>query len=102
MEGQFNNWDLISYPGLVAVVIALVGGLKKLWPAFVKGKEAHLALILSLGIGVAAKLTIPNAFANVQWVVFLISLLFVTMAAGAAHDRLVNPLLANKKNPTQK
>ncbi len=59
-------------------------------------------VITSFALGIASKLTIPNAFTNVHWLTFIISLFGVAIGAMAAHDRLVNPLLANKKSPTQK
>lgn len=99
MDNQLTQWDLVSYPGLIVAVVAIVGGLKKLYRSWVDGKEPLLALMFSFVLGVGAKLTIPKAFEGVHWLVFLVTLFFVAIAAGSVHDRIVNPILANKASP---
>jgi hypothetical protein len=93
MEGNFTQWDLITYPGLMAAVIAVVGGLKHFFPIWIEGKEPQLGLALSYVLGIAAKLSIPGAFAKVHWIVFLVSLLFVAIGAKLGHDHLLNEVI---------
>jgi len=92
MDG-FTQWDLVTYPGLMAAVVAIIGALKKLFPAWMDGKEPYLGLSLSYILGIAARLTIPGAFSKVHWVVFLVSLLFVAVGAKLGHDHLLNEVI---------
>jgi hypothetical protein len=101
MDGTFTQWDLVTYPGLVAAVIAIVGGLKKLFEKWVTGKEPYLGLILSYVLGIAAKLTIPGAFVKVHWLVFLVSLLGVAVGAKLGHDYFVNQIVKGKSPDQQ-
>jgi len=96
---MIGQWDLVSYPGLIAAVVALIGVTKKLWKPWVKGKEPMLAVALSYVLGISSKLTIPKAFQGIYWVPFLVTLVFVAMAAMSAHDRIVNQVLAGKPAP---
>jgi hypothetical protein len=98
----FTQWDLASYPGLIAAVVAIIGVLKKLFPGWISGKEPHLGLGLSFMLGIAAKLFIPVAFKDVHWIVFLITLLFVAAGAKIGHDYFVNQLIAGKPSPDEK
>jgi hypothetical protein len=97
---SFTQWDMVTYPGLMAAVIAVVGGLKKLFPTWIDGKEPHLGLALSYILGISTKLFIPMAFAKVNWIVFLVSLLFVAVGAKLGHDHFVNEIVKN--NPVEK
>lgn len=101
MEGNFTQWDLVTYPGLIACVIAIVGALKKLFPNWIEGKEPYLGLGLSYILGIAAKLTIPGAYAKVHWLVFLVTLLFVAVGAKLGHDYFVNQILKGKSPDQQ-
>ena len=92
MDG-FTQWDLVTYPGLMAAVVAIVGALKKLFPAWTGGKEPYLGLSFSYVLGIATKLSVPGAFAKVHWVVFLVSLLFVAVGAKLGHDHLLNEVI---------
>lgn len=98
---NFTQWDLVTYPGLMAAVIAIVGALKKLFPKWVEGKEAYLGLSMSYILGIAAKFSIPGAFAKVHWVVFLVSLLFVALGAKLGHDHFLNEIIKGQ-HPDQK
>jgi len=93
---NFTQWDLVTYPGLMAAVVAVVGGLKKLFPGWIEGKEPHLGLALSYLLGVSTKLFVPGAFAKIHWIVFLVSLLFVAVGAKLGHDHLLNEVIKNK------
>lgn len=98
---SFSQWDLVTYPGLMFCVVAIIGGLKKLFPAWINGKEAYLGLFLSYVLGIAAKLTIPNAFMKVHWVVFLVSLLFVAVGAKLGHDHFLNEIIKGQSPDKQ-
>lgn len=100
MDG-FTQWDLVTYPGLMAAVVAIVGAIKKLFPAWTDGKEPYLGLSLSYVLGVATRLTIPGAFSKIHWVVFLVSLLFVAVGAKLGHDHLLNEVIKGQ-NPEKK
>lgn len=93
---NFTQWDLVTYPGLMAAVVALIGALKKLFPNWINGKEPVLGLSFSYVLGIAARLTIPGAFAKVHWVVFLVSLMVVAAGAKWGHDAIINQLIKNK------
>lgn len=98
---SFTQWDLVTYPGLMAAVVAIVGALKKLFPDWTENKEAYLGLSLSYALGIAAKFTIPGAFTKVHWVVFLVSLLFVALGAKLGHDHFLNEIIKGH-NPDKK
>jgi hypothetical protein len=100
MDG-FTQWDLVTYPGLMAAVVAVVGALKKLFPAWTDGKEPYLGLSLSYVLGVTTKLTVPGAFEKIHWLVFLVSLLFVAVGAKLGHDHLLNEVIKGQ-NPEKK
>lgn len=99
---NFSQWDLATYFGLAAAVVAAVGALKKLFPSWIEGKEAHLGLALSYVLGIATKLTIPGAYEKVHWVPFLLSLLLVAGGAKFGHDYVVNKIIANKPSPDER
>ena len=65
MEEAFTGMNLASYGGLIAAVIAVTGGIKKLFPTWIGDKIVHVVVLASYALGVTAKLTIPDAFANV-------------------------------------
>lgn len=98
---SFTQWDLVTYPGLMFCVVAIVGALKKLFPAWIDGKEPYLGLLLSYVLGIAAKLSIPNAFTKVHWVVFLVTLLFVAVGAKLGHDHILNEIIKGQSPDKQ-
>jgi len=93
--------DLASYCGLAAAVVALVEVLKLLWKSWVSGKELILSLGLTLVIGPVTKLTVPHAYENVPWVIFLVSLVVLQVPLNKIlHDSTLQPLTdAAKKSP---
>lgn len=101
MDGNFTQWDLVTYPGLIACVVAIVGALKKFFPKAIEGKEPYIGLTLSYVLGIAAKLTIPGAYAKIHWLVFLVTLLFVAVGAKLGHDYFVNQILKGKSPDQQ-
>lgn len=97
MTEQISQWTLLTYPGISAVVIMLVGGLKKLFPAWIGGKEPHIGLASCLILGIAAKLTISGAFTGVLWVPHVVGLLGAAFGAKVGHDWLLNEIIKNKE-----
>jgi hypothetical protein len=93
---SFTQWDFLTYPGLAAAVVALIGALKKLFPTWIEGKEPVLGLVFSYVLGISTKLFMPGAYAKVHWVVFLASLLLVAAGAKWGHDVLLNQIIKNK------
>lgn len=91
-----TQWDLGTYFGLAAAVVAVVGALKKLFPAWTEGKEPVLGLVSSYALGVSSKLFIPGSFKDVNWVIFLLTLLMVSAGAKFGHDHLLNKIIKNK------
>lgn len=82
--------DLATYTGIGAIVVALVSGAKLVFKALVKGREPRIAFFLILAIGVAAKLTVAGAFADVSWLAHVLSLLMTSFGAKLTHDHLIN------------
>lgn len=96
--GNFTQWDLGTYFGLAAAVVASIGALKTLFPAWVNGKEPVLGLTFSYILGISTKLFMPGSYVNVHWVIFLLSLLLVAAGAKFGHDHLLNEVVKGKKD----
>lgn len=94
----FTQWELGTYFGLAAAVVAVVGALKKLFPVWIDGKEPHISLAMSYILGISAKLFLPNAYKDVHWVLFLLTLLVVAAGAKFGHDHIVDRII--KGEPT--
>lgn len=97
-----DQWDLGSYIGLSAAVVAMVGALKKLFSSWIEGKEQYLGLALSYVLGISAKLFIPGLYKEVNWVVFLMSLLVVAAGAKIGHDHFLNEIIKGKTEGDKK
>jgi hypothetical protein len=96
VEGS-NLVDLGTYAGIALAVVGLVGAAKKLFKAWVDGKEPMLALCLTLVIGVTAKIGGMFGVNDVKsWLLHVIVLVLTATASGNAHDFLVNKVLKNK------
>lgn len=93
---NFSQWDLATYFGLSAAVVAVIGALKKMFPNWMEGKEPVLGLLSSYVIGISTKLFMPGAYEKVHWVPFLLSLLLVAAGAFWGHDVLLNKIIKNK------
>jgi len=90
----FKESDLFSFGGLALILPMIIGGLKKLWPAWIDGKEPMLVFILAYALGIAAKLTAKAvAFPNVSWLGLVVGLFFVALAAAQVHDTFVNKVI---------
>jgi hypothetical protein len=96
------QFDLTTYTGIAAVVIALIGGAKKLFKTWVDGKEPHLGLGITMILGIAAKLTVTGAFDKVTWMNHIVALLITAAGAKIGHDYFVNQIIAGKPAPEEK
>ena len=92
-----TQWDLGTYFGLSAAVVAVIGILKKLFPAWIDGKEPHIGLALSYILGISTKLFVPGCYKDVNWVIFMLSLLAVAAGAKFGHDHLLNEIIKGGK-----
>ena len=84
---------LTSYGGIAVLVAALVSGIKTLWKNWVDGKEPAVAAIVTILLGVAAKICLPDVYGvnSLQsWTLHLIILIFVAVGAKGVHDALFN------------
>lgn len=70
---------------------AAVGILKKLFPAWVNGKEEAIAAILPVLFVVVTKLC--SGFKDTGWVDALAFAIGGGLLSGVAHDKLVNPVI---------
>lgn len=90
----FKESDLWSFGGLALIIPMLVGGLKKLWPAWIDGKEPTVGFVLTYALGFGAKLSMKTvAFPGVSWIGLMIGLFFVALAAGQVHDTFINKVM---------
>lgn len=92
----FKESDLASFAGLALIVPMLVGALKKLFTAWIAGREPMLAVCLTYIIGITAKFTIPHAFGGVGWLTLAVGLLLTAVVSMSVHDTLVNKVLKGK------
>lgn len=96
----FKESDLWSFGGLALIIPMMVGGLKKLWPKWIDGKEPALVFILAYGLGFAAKLTAKAvAFPNVSWLGLVIGLFFVALASAQVHDTFIKKVIHHEEEP---
>jgi hypothetical protein len=102
MDAAATQFDVTSYTGIAAVVIAVIGLLKKMFKSWVDGKEPHLGLGITLLVGIVSKLTVAGAFANANWVNHVVALLITAAGAKIGHDYFVNQIIAGKPSPDEK
>jgi len=84
---------LASYGGVAGLVVLLVSGIKKMWKAWIDGKEPVVALVLTYVLGGAAKFVLPGVYGGndvKSWVLHLIVLLIVAVGAKGIHDGVIN------------
>jgi len=79
---------------ITAGTTSAVGILKKLFPAWVDGKEEGLAQAFPIAFVVIAKLA--HGFPGTDWVTALMMAIGGGMGAGLIHDKIVNPLMKGK------
>jgi hypothetical protein len=92
----FTQWDLGTYFGLSAAVVGVIGLLKMLFPAWIVNKEPIIGLAFSYILGISTKLFIPGMYKDVNWIIFLLSLLVVAAGAKFGHDHLLNQIIKGK------
>lgn len=80
-----------------AFALALVGAIKKAFPTWATGKEELLAIAIPLIVFPILKTTHT---VDVSWANLINAVLASTLGAGVAHDKIVNPLMARKKQPS--
>jgi uncharacterized membrane protein len=95
----FKESDLASFAGLIVVIPILVGALKKLFTAWIAGREPMLCVVLTYAVGITAKLTVPHAFGGVGWLTLGIGLLLSSVASMNVHDSFINRVLKGKDEP---
>lgn len=96
-----ENTDLGTYGGIIFIVVALIGAVKKLFRAWIDGKEPLLALTFTLSIGIAAKAAGMFGAHDVKtWLLHIVALIMAAAGAGLVHDKIVDPVLANKQPPS--
>ena len=91
---------LASYAGIAALVVALVGGLKKFWKTAVDGKEPFLALGLTFVLGVTAKLCLADVYGPNTvdgWAFHAVALFVVAILGKGIHDAVWNPLVGKSE-----
>lgn len=98
MNIDMNNVEKVlgNFAGLSAVTVALVGALKALFPAWIKGKEPAAALVVAYTLTVIAKIT--GVFAA-HWLTLVYLPLLVAMAAAIAHDKILAVVKSRAKEP---
>ncbi|MGE5664696.1 MAG: hypothetical protein ACM31I_10235 [Deltaproteobacteria bacterium] len=97
-----GSFDVTTYTGIAAIVIALIGGAKKMFKTWVDGKEPHLGLAITMILGIVAKLAVAGAFDKVNWVNHVVALLITAAGAKIGHDYFVNQIIAGKPSPDEK
>jgi hypothetical protein len=83
---KVTQWDLMTYSGVAAAVVMLVFGLTVFFPNLTKGREPLFSLFLTYALGITSKLTIKGSFANVHWLVYLVTLFGVALSAKVLYD----------------
>jgi hypothetical protein len=95
---------LLSYGGIAGGVSFLVEGLKTVWKDWTSGREPVLVIVLSFGLGTAAKGLLPSVYGPSTmnaWGLHLLILTFVAVGAAAFHDKFLSVLTSfiPKKTP---
>jgi len=96
---------LLSYGGIAAGVSFLVEGLKAMFKSFLEGRENVFVILLSFGLGAAAKGLMPAVYGPNTvnaWGLHMLILTFVAVGAAAFHDKFLSVLTSflPKKPPS--
>lgn len=86
---------LLSYGGIAGGVAFLVEGLKAMFKPFVAGREPIITILLSFGLGAAAKGLMPAVYGPATlnaWGLHLLILTFVAVGAATFHDKFISVL----------
>lgn len=86
-----DSIDVKVFGLITAGVVFAVAVLKRAIPSWVEGKEEFLALVLPVAFTVVAKLL--GAFKATDWIDALAWAIGAALAAGIAHDKLINPVV---------
>lgn len=90
--------DITHALALVAVfVTGIVGAIKKAFPGWTNGKEELLSLVFPILIFPILKCA---HVIDATWTTVVILILGGAVGAGILHDKVVNPLMARKKQPS--
>lgn len=84
------EFDLTSWVGVSAVVVAIVGTLKKFLPNL-KGRESLVALVLGVALASVAKAA-GWGWSDLNWVELVLAGLSSGVGGGLIHDKVTNPL----------
>lgn len=89
--------DVASYTGISLIVMGMIGALKRLFRTWIDRKEPMLALMLTMAIGIAAKVGgyFPGNDLK-SWLNHIIALLIAAAGAGIGHDYLINGVFNTK------
>ena len=87
--------DAKVFAMLSAFTAAVVGAVKKAFPAWTNGKEELLAIVIPMALVVLLKLA--GVFKGTGWDTAVVASIGMGLAAGLGHDKIVNPLMAGKK-----
>jgi hypothetical protein len=89
--------DIVHALALVAVfVTGAVGAIKKAFPGWMNGKEELLSLVFPIIIFPVLK---TAHVIDATWATVVILILGGALGAGILHDKVVNPLMARKRQP---
>lgn len=92
------EFNLTTWAGISVAILAVVGAVKKAFPAWTKGKEPMLAIAIGVTFSVTAKLTGAMDFGTggQGWIQCVLGGLTTGVGAGIGHDYVVNPVVAAK------
>lgn len=90
--------DLATYAGISFAVVAVIGAGKRLFKEWVSGKEPMMALVVTMILGILAK--VGGLFPGTDlksWVVHVVLLLVTAGGAGVMHDKITNVFAGKDK-----
>jgi hypothetical protein len=95
------TFDLTTFAGLVAAVLACVSAIKTGWPTWTAGREPRLALAIGLLFGLAARVVHPASFSLglEGWLAASLQGLAAGIGAQVAHDKGLNVLGRRDEKP---
>lgn len=90
-----NGIDAKVFVLIAVATTAVIGGLKKAFPTYIKGKEELIAVAIPVLFTIVGK--IAGLFSETNWVDALIFAFGSGVGSGLIHDYAVNPLIKGKK-----
>jgi len=88
--------DIKVFSVLALGTAALIGGIKKAFPAWIANKEPLLAVVIPIALIIVFKAT--GTFKGTDWADALLWAFGAGMGAGVFHDKALNPLMAGKND----